>query len=47
MEQKENMTLKEQIQWYLDKWDEANPTDKEKLEKVRGLVGRLAIGLKK
>lgn len=40
------MDLKERIQWYLDRLDESNPADKEKLLEIYDAIGRVFIGLR-
>lgn len=38
--------LKERIQWYLDRLDENNPADREKLQDIYDVIARVFVGLK-
>lgn len=39
------MELKERIQWYLDRLDESNPADREKLQEIYDAIERIFVGL--
>ena len=45
MENKE-WSIKEQIQWYLQKLDESNDADKAKLQKILEAISRIYSGFK-
>ena len=46
MKQNKEPTLKELIQWYLDRMDEENPEDADKLKLIYQLIDRVFIGKK-